>query len=376
MSRRGAGEGTIYRRNDGRWEASVHLGYMNGKRRRRSIYGKTRREVQDKLAAALRDHEQGIAAPRRADTVGRFLERWLVDVAKPRVRPSTYSSYAGIVHRHLVPGLGGQPLGQLGPAQVQAFMNHKLAAGLSPRRVQYLHAVLRAALAQAVKWSLVGRNVAELVDAPRVPRSVITPLSVDHARALLAEAGNDRLRALYLVAVLTGLRQGEALGLRWCDVDLEARQLHVRNALQRVDGKLVLVEPKTERSRRLLALPDVVVAALREHRRRQLEERLVAGSSWVDNDYVFPTTIGTGLDAATATRAFQRALARAGLPRQRFHDLRHSAASFMLSQGVPLRVVMEQLGHSQISLTANLYSHVMPSLKREAADRMDAVLDG
>jgi integrase len=170
-----------------------------------------------------------------------------------------------------------------------------------------------------------------------------------------------------------GLRQGEILGLRWSDVDLEAATIRVTQALQRVNGRLDFVEPKSQSSRRTIPLPATVARALRAHRSRQLEERLAAGARWRESDLVFTTSVGTPLDCRNVTRRFQAALEGAGLPRLRFHDLRHTAASLMLAQGVPPRVVMETLGHSQISLTMNTYSHVIPALQREAADRMEAI---
>jgi integrase len=210
-----------------------------------------------------------------------------------------------------------------------------------------------------------------------VERFEIQPLTREEARQFLEVAREDRLGALYSVALTMGLRQGEALGLRWEDVDLEARLLHIRFQLQRIEGKgLQLVPPKTAPSRRTLAIPPTIIANLREHRARQLEERLLAGSRWTQSGLVFTTPIGTGLDGPNVTKSFQRLLMRAGLAHRRFHDLRHSCASLLLAQNVAPRVVMEVLGHSQISLTMNTYSHVLPELKREAAMQMEILLSG
>ena len=199
-------------------------------------------------------------------------------------------------------------------------------------------------------------------------------MTPEQARAFLDAAHGQRLEALYAVALALGLRQGEALALRWVDLDLDAGFVTVRAGLQRVAGRLVLVEPKTPKSRRTIAAPPIVVAALRAHRSRQLQDRLAAGAAWQDLDFVFCTQTGGPLDSRNVTRDFQRSLAKAGLPHMRFHDLRHSCASLLLAQGVHPRVVMETLGHSQIALTLNTYSHVIPVLQREAADRMEAAL--
>jgi integrase len=367
---RGNGEGSIYqRKSDGKWCTAVTL--ENGKRR--VLYGKTRQEVAKRLSKALQDREQGLPVAVERQTVKLFLERWLEDSARPKLRPSTFKSYSDLVKLHLVPELGKIAVGKLTPQDVQGMMARKQAAGLSPRRVQMIRAVLRKALGQAVKWGLVGRNVATLVEPPRVQYPEIRPLTPEQARTLVEAAKGDRLEALYTVALAIGLRQGEALGLKWEALDLDAGTLHVRAALQFVAGTFQFVEPKTARSRRTIRLPRFAIEALRAHKVRQLEERLLAGSRWREHGLVFPSSIGTPLHAASVTHRFQALLARAQLPRQRFHDLRHCAATLMLVQGLSMRVVMETLGHSQISLTMNTYSHVMPALQQDAADRMDAL---
>jgi len=376
MSRRGANEGTIRLRPDGRWEARVLVTGSDGRRIRRSLLARTRTEVRDKLQAALRGEASGLPLPAERMTVGTFLDQWLRESVRPTVRPRTYVSYAGIVRVHLAPRLGHLPLARLTPQQVQAFLNAKSSEKLAPRTVAYIRAVLRQALGQAERWGLVTRNAARLAEPPRVPRREVSPLSPVEARRFLEAIRGDRLEALYLVALGAGLRQGEILGLAWTDIDVERATLTVRHALQRVNSVLILVEPKSATSRRVVALPLIVLVALRVHGTRQREDRLLAGSRWHDDPrgLVFTTTIGTPMDGIAVTRRFQALLAGAGLPRQRFHDLRHACASLLLAQGVAPRVVMETLGHSQISLTLNTYSHVIPALGREAANRMDEML--
>lgn len=374
MSRRGQNEGSIYKRDDGRWVAVASLGYKNGKRWRKSFYGKTRREVQEKLTEALRTQQRGLPIASERQTVGEFLKHWLEEGARPSVRAATYDSYTRLVRGHIVPAVGHLQLAKLSPQHVQSFINDKLAEGLSPRTVQYLHAVLRRALNQALKWELLPRNVATLVEPPRVRRPEVQPLTTDQVQIFLEAIRGDRLEALYTLVLAVGLRQGEALGLHWTDLELDSGTLSVRTALQRIGGKLCLVEPKTARSRRTITLPPVVVSALRLHRARQLQERLLAGANWQDTGLVFTTTIGTPMDARNLTKRFQKALKEAGLPKKRFHDLRHTCASLLLVQGVHPRVVMEILGHSQMSLTMDTYSHVMPTLQQEAAGLMEALL--
>ena len=374
MGRRGPHEGSIYQRADGLWVGAVHLGYRDGKRRRKVVYGRTRRAVQEELVAIQRSLQQGLPVPAERQTVAQFLDRWLVHAVRPCVRPRTLQSYRQIVELHLAPGLGRLQLATLSPDDVQAFLNEKHAAGLSPRTVQYLRAVLRQALNRALRWGLVARNAAALADAPRVARTELAPFDPEEARRFLDAVRGDRLEALYTLALAAGLRQGEALGLRWSDVELEAGTVTVRHALSRIEGRLQLVEPKTVWSRRVVAVPAVAVAALRRQRARQLEERILAGSRWREGNFVFTTSIGTPLDGPTVTRRFKALLATARLRPQRFHDLRHATASLLLAQGVPARVVMETLGHSDVRLTLNTYSHVVPALGRQAAERMEELL--
>jgi integrase len=373
MRRRGNGEGSIFHHERlNRWCAVITV---DG--RRKYLYARTRQEVAQKLAQALEARARGTLVTAPQQPLGAYLDQWLRDSVKPRVRPWTYKGYEVLVRIHIVPALGKVPLQKLTPQHVQQLVNRKIEGGLSPRTAGYMLGTLRTALNEAMRWGLVSRNVAALVPRPRVERFEIQPLTREEARRFLDVAREDRLGALYSVALTMGLRQGEALGLRWEDVDLEAGLLHIRFQLQRIEGKgLQLVPPKTALSRRTLAMPPTIIANLREHRARQLEERLLAGSRWIESGLIFTTPIGTGLDGPNVTKSFQRLLIRAGLAHRRFHDLRHSCASLLLAQNVAPRVVMEVLGHSQISLTMNTYSHVLPELKREAAAQMEILLSG
>lgn len=369
--RRGNNEGSIRKRKDGRWEARVTV---NG--RQRSLYGKTRDEVARKMRSTLRDVDRGHPVVSHQTLLQAYLREWLETTVKPTVRPKTYESYEGHVRLHIVPALGAVPLVKLEPRHVQRLMNDMLIRGLSPRTVIHTRATLRRALGHAQKWGLVARNVAALVDPPKAPRAEIDPLSPEQARQFLAAVEGDRFETLYHVALALGMRRGEILGLPWSNVDLDAGTLRVNQALQQIEGEWQLVEPKTKRSRRTLPIPDIVVAKLRTHRARQSRDRLRAGDRWEDWGLVFTTRIGTPLDGGNVTKAFQRTLAALGLPRQRFHDLRHACATFMLMQGLSPRVVMETLGHSQISVTMDTYAHVMPELQLEAANRMNDLLGG
>ena len=376
MTRRDYGTGSIAQRPDGSWQGRVDLGRgPDGRRRRPAFTGATRREVQQAIAKAIAERAAGFGArPSERLSTAAFLEQWLGVSAPASLRPRTLAGYRSIAARHLVPGVGRIPLAKLNGAHVQELVNGLVKSGASPQTVRNVHAVLRRALGQAVRWGILSRNPAAAVDLPAARSFDVRALGVDEARAIIGAVQGDRLEPLVTVALATGLRQGEALALRWADVDLEAAQLTVRHTLQRAGG-MHLGEPKTRRSRRTVTLPAFAVTALRRQRDWfQAQQRLLAGPDWREGGWVFTTGIGTPMHAGDVTKRLQGLLAAAGLPRMRFHDLRHGAATLLLAQGVHPRVVMETLGHSTIAVTMNVYSHVVPALQREAADRLDAAL--
>ncbi len=371
--RRGNREGSVRLRSDGRWVGAIEAGGPATL----GLRQETRKEVTDKLAQVVRDLEAGLTLTADKITVAEYLERWLDDSVRSRLRPKTYRGYEQLVRLHLVPELGRLKPSKLMPMHVQRLMNAKLEAGLSKRTVQYMRAVLRAALAQAVRWRLLSTNAAALTEGPTVRGRPVAALTPADAKVLLGAVTGHRLEALVVVALGLGLRQGEALGLRWEDVDLEREEVHIRRALQRMKGHgQQEVDLKTELSRRTLALPPMVADMLRTRRERQEVQRVLASPSWADTGYVFTTGGGRPLDGSNVTHEFQRLLKRAGLPRMRFYDLRHGCASLLLAKGVQARVVMETLGHSAISLTMNTYSHVSRALQREAAIRIEEALRG
>lgn len=377
--RRGHGEGSIYRRQDGRWAATVDLGWAEGKRQRKTVYGKTQDEAIKKRNDVLRLIEQGVSVSDERRTVAQFLEGWLTDTVQPSdLADSTKASYTDVVHRHLVPRLGQTRLSKLTPQRVQQLLNELREAGYSPRTVQYTHAVLRRALGQAERWGLVNRNVAKLVDVPR-PRTdpaKVHALTLDEARRLLTAATGDRLYALYVVVLMLGLRRGEALGLRWSDVDLDAGTLRVEQQVIRVPGQGLVVSPlpKTASSRRINHLPGFAIEVLRQHRLRQLQERLAVGDRWHEHDLVFPSTIGTPLEPRNLTRHLHQLCKAAGLPPERFHNLRHTAASIGFAEGLDPKMIQHMLGHSSIGVTMDTYTHLVPGLQKDAAERIGKAL--
>ena len=366
MSKRADGEGSIYRGKDGRWRSVVSM--PGGKRQ--YLSGKTQKEVEGKLTATRRLVSDGLPLASGRATVAEFMGEWL-EGREGSLRPLTLLRYQGLIRRHVLPDIGHVRLARLQPQNLQKLYRAKLAAGLSSTTVHHLHTVLHGALRQAVRWGLVARNVADLVDPPRIARKEMSFLNTEQAGALIAAASGDRLEALFVLAVTAGLRQGELLALRWHDVDLERGVLAVTGTAQRVNGRFVISEPKSERSRRQVILSRRAVEAMTRHRAAQAAERLEA-EEWADLDLVFANTKGRFIESQNLNyRYFHPLLERAGLPWIRFHDLRHTAASLMLVRGVHPRVVADMLGHANASLVLERYSHVTDAMHRDAARAID-----
>jgi integrase len=373
--KRANGEGSIYQRADGRWVGSMHVRTSTGAWERRSLYGRTRGEVEQKLTALRRRVSQGAPVAPAKLTVDAYLGEWLDQVAARRVRPSTLVSYRHCVDRYIVPSLGRKRLEKLSAREVRLFLSELIDQGTGARTVQLVHATLRVALEDATREEIVSRNVARLVRAPRPAASQRAPLSVAEARALLKSARDDRLYALFVVLVVLGLRRSEALGLRWPDVDLQGGTLQVRSTLHRTTAQgLVLLPPKTSRSRRVIPLPGIVVDALRDHQDRQLAEQRSA-LDWFESGFVFTTPIGTPIDPRNGTRLFQEQCKTAGVPVVPLHALRHTCVTLLLELGVPPRVVMEIAGHAALEMTMNVYGHVNLESRREALDKLAGLFD-
>jgi integrase len=268
--------------------------------------------------------------------------------------------------------LGHIYLNKLTPQLVQSFYTQKLQEGLAPGSVRDMHMVLHKALENAVRWRLIGRNVCDDVSPPKLVKYNVQPLTQKQAFWLLKTAQGHKLEALITVALATGMRRGELLGLQWQDINFEDRSLQIRRSMVRLGNRgVVESQPKTLKSRRRVVLPQFVIEVLKQHRTRQLEAQLRAGTAWQENDLVFCNGFGRFFDQGQLHVEFQKFLKDAGLPPIRFHDLRHSAATFLLAMGVHPKVVQEILGHSNISTTMDTYSHVLPSMQIEAMDKMN-----
>jgi integrase len=366
--------GHIERRSAGSFTVQVSGGFSEttGRRiRKTSTVRGTERDAQRELTRLLRDVDQGLVAePGRATLRSYLEERWLPHAAT-RVRPATHERYCSLMRRHVEPRIGRIRLAKLRPVHVQAVLDGIIADQLSPRTAEQAYRVLSAALRQAVKWQAVAVNPALAVSPPRPDRPELIVPDAATVRQIL-EAAEGPLRIALLLAASTGMRRGEVLGLRWAALD--GTRLHVNSSLQRVSGELVFVAPKTDRSRRTIALPPVTVEALRRWRKDQAERRLLLGEAWHDAGVVVDRGDGRPLDPAELSHGFARLCARSGLAGVRLHDLRHAFATQLLVAGVHPKVVSDALGHASTAFTMDVYSHVLPSMGEAVADAMQAAL--
>ncbi|MFE9374092.1 tyrosine-type recombinase/integrase [Streptomyces sp. NPDC006711] len=366
------GAGTITKRKDGRYQCAVYVLQPDGTRARKFAYGKTWEECDAKRRELLDKVASGTPVPTRSAKLSEWLTFWLESVVKPRRKLSTYDKYEAHVRLYLAPMIGGKRLESLGTADVRRFLL-QLEKKTTGATAKESHRVLRSALSAACREEMITRNVAKLVEPPRPTPRELSPWSLDETLTFLAAARLDPLYAAFVLAIAMGLRRGEIMGLRWSDIDLGQRTLTVRQQLQRRRGVLYNDETKGRRSR-ALPLPAMCVAPLRWHRMRQAAARESAGAAWQESGYVFTTRTGRPVEPRNVHRSFVRVSETAGLRVVRLHDARHGCATLLTAAGVAPRVVMEILGHSQISLTMDVYTHVVQDTQRKAISHMDRLL--
>jgi integrase len=356
--RRVKGEGSVYQRRNGRYVGE----YEDANGKRRYVSGKGKGDVSAKLRKALADREAGIALVESL-TVGAFMDQWL-GIVKDTVRLNSFKPYEAITRLHIKTTLGRTKLEKLTALQLQTLYHAKLKEGLSPRRVQYIHVTIHKALKDAERWDLVRKNVAGSVKPPKPVKAEITPLTQEQLRKLLETAKADKLYCLYVLAVTTAMRQGELLGLQWKGIDLEAGTLRVNRSVY--NG--AISPPKTTAGRRTIRLSKLGIAALKAHRTRQAQQRI--------SEWVFSTSKGTPISCHNLhNRSWKPLLKKSGLPHTiRFHDLRHYCITLLLTGGVPVKVISEMAGHSDVSITLSVYQHVLPDMQGACADRIDEAL--
>lgn len=376
VSKRGNGEGSIYQRSDnGRWIAVMFVETNSGDGPRRKYFsGNTRNDVVRQLKILQRQVDDGVVIHDSSVTVEQLFVRWHQDVLKHQVTANTAENYKTIAVHHIIPTLGKTKIVKLTTNEVDRLLSKKIATNLSVSTVKRIRSILAQALDQAMRWGWVGRNVAKLARSPRETRREGRSLTPEQARGLLESLHGHRNEALYALMLSTGLRRGEALGLKWTDFDEEHGLLYVRRQLKREGAVLVVADTKTARSRRTINLPSAMLTALLEHRQRQDEKSQALGSAWAASGFIFTSDIGTAFEPRNLHREFKKICLDAGLGDWHPHELRHSAASLMLANGVKLQVVSEVLGHSSIRMTADVYGHILNPDRQAAADIMNATL--
>lgn len=378
MSRKkGDGTGSIRQRSDGRWEARYSAGFnpKNGKQIRKSIYGKTRREVTKKLNQVLVDLDNGTYIDETNCTLSEWLDEWLDVYVRPNVKPYTLDSYTRICNNHIKPALGRIKLAELSPLQVQKFYNYlQDEKGLSAKMVKNVNGVLHSALDRAMKLEMLGRNVTKACILPKIQKKEIKPMEAAEISAFLEEIKGERFGIIYYVTLFTGMRQGEVLGLTWDCVDFERNTILVNKQLQKtqkVGGEYVLVPTKNSRSRTIMVAPSVL-EMLKLQRDKQMFQQRRAGEAW-ENEWnlVFTDEMGKFLPHFTVYKAFKAVVTRMGMPEERFHDLRHSYAVVSLESGDDIKTVQSNLGHATASFTLDVYGHVSQRMKQQSAERME-----
>lgn len=389
MAKRANGEGTISKRTrDGKvvgWRGSVTVGHdAQGRQVRRWVSGKTQAEVQEGMRRLQSELHQGLVTPSEKLTVSAYLDQWLQNKERDQLKPNTLRSYRDSVRLHLKPLLGKRVLEKLRPLDVEQMLTQLHQAGKSPAVLAYSLRVLKMALRQAVQWQLVARNVAEAVRPPRRSKPKFHVWEASEVVHFLQVTEAHRLHAAFYLALMTGMRRGEILGLQWTDIDWERKRLQVCYNLVEVraegqPGKVhrgkptvsskrtTLQTPKTDASQRVVALSDGTLQKLREHQRRQEAERCLIGLDRSEQGFVFANELGQATEPRTLYGWYRQLVKQAGVRRIRFHDLRHTAASLMIHKGLPPKTVADRLGHTDVAFTLRVYAHLYDGQRQEAA---------
>ena len=375
--------GHVRERGKGNWYAVLSTrDPQTGKRKVRFISlpnANGKRDAQQALARIVTEINSGTYAEPDKTTLAQFLERWLAHI-KTQVTPRTYGGYAERVRNNIIPALGATRLIKLLPEQISEAYSKALTSGrcdgkggLSPQTVKHIHVVLKQALAQARVWRAISHNPADLVKPPKLARGEMQTVNTDQTAAMIEAARGTPIFIPILLGVLCGMRRGEICALRWRSIDLDAGQLSVVASTEQGRGGMREKEPKSGKGR-LIALPPMLVAELRRHRMQQAEWLLRLGVRLTDDHYVCLTEDGESVWPSSLTRAFRTFMRRHKLPQIRFHDLRHSHATHLLAANVHPKIAQERLGHSNVSITLNTYSHVVPGMQQEAAAKVDALI--
>ena len=372
--------GSIKKRGDRKYVVRIYMGTdEDGKRiyHNKTIHG-TKKDAQRYLTKVQREKDLGTFVEPSRESLDTHLDEWLTVSIEPRVRERTLASYREMLDLYIRPELGKRPISNLKPAEIQRTTNDMTGRGLSPRTVKYAHRVLKMALEQAVKWQKIRYNPANLTDLPKSQAVEMKTLSEAEVHRFLEAARETPWYPLFVLAISTGMRSGEILALQWKDIDFRSARLGVQRSLTRLKGGVWrFTNPKTPRAKRQISLPPSVIDLLTKHRKMQAEIRLAAGSKYENHDLVFASDTGQPLNHRNIVRRHFKPLLRSvGLPDVRFYDLRHTHATLLLGAGENPKVVSERLGHASIVLTLDTYSHVLPDMQQQSAEKIEGILFG
>jgi len=372
--------GQLIKRSENTWLVRIFLGRdADGKRKyfNKTIHG-TKKDAQKYLTAKTREKDLGIFVEPASIYLGDFLDRWLQEVAKNKLRARTFDNYESLLNCHVRKILGAKKLSDIQAYEVQKLYNDMKKANYSPKTIRHVHNVLSPAFKQAIKWKMLIQNPCDLCELPQMEKTEMMYFTPQETAKFLDAAKDDKYYSVFLVAIETGMRPEEYLGLQWKDVDFDNSSLSVRRALVvKKGGGFIFTEPKTKKSRRSIPFSNTVKKALKAHRRKQLVERFKLGAAYENFDLVFASEIGTPLlHGNLLRRHFKPIRDRAELPKIRMYDLRHTTATLLLSAGENPKVVSERLGHASIVLTLDNYSHVLPTMQKTATDKMEKLMRG
>ncbi len=373
--------GQIKKRNENTWLVRIFLGRdATGKRKyfNKTIHG-TKKDAQKYLTAKLREKDLGVFIEPSSISLSDYLDKWLEEIAKPRIRESTFSSYKAVIENYVKKTLGSKRLCDIQAYEVQKLYNDLSNRGLSSRTVRYAHVVFSSAMKQAIKWKMLMQNPCELCELPRLEKTEIKHLSTEETAKFLKVAKETKHYAVFLLAIESGMRPEEYLSLQWKDISFEQQTLSVRRAIvwKRKGGGFNFTEPKTKKSRRSIPISDSVIKVLKIHKRKQLEEKMKLGADYQKLDLVFASEVGTPIQPKNLIeRYFKPLLKTAKVPDIRLYDLRHTTATLLLSAGDNPKVVSERLGHASIVLTLDTYSHVLPTMQESATNKLEKLMFG
>lgn len=365
-----------FRKRGSKWSFTVDIGRdpVTGRRRQKTVSGfRTKKEAEAACAELISQIKAGQYREPANMTLGQFLQDFMAG-ERQRIRETTWNNQMFLVKKHILPALGHLKLSELTPMTLQRFYQAKVEAGLASSYIKSMYAILSKALRTAEKWGMIPRNVAALVTPPRVQKPEMNVWTPEQIRRFFQTAEDRRFYIAYVLAIYTGMRRGEILGLKWSDIDFERCVIHVQRTLYKTKEKIIFQEPKTRGSKRSIVISSSVIAALRRHRAKQNEIRLKLGPAYKDHDLVLASWTGSPVDPSDMNKDFRAAIRLAGVPAIRFHDLRHTHATLLLQLGEHPKVVAERLGHASVTITLDTYSHVLPSMQKRLADRLESAL--